>query len=372
MNAQRDLYDVLGISRDASQEEVKRAFRALAMEHHPDRSREEGAEERFKEIAAAYEVLSDAEKRGAYDRFGMAGVDRNGQQGFAGADGFAGFGDIFDAFFRGTAARRSGAQRGADLRSALVLEFAEAVFGVEREVEFERTEKCADCGGNGQAAGKPLVTCPECEGAGEIRRVQQSLFGQFVNLATCNRCGGDGRIVTDPCPQCRGRGQQRRRSTHVVTIPAGVEDGSRIRLSGEGDAGSHGGPAGNLYVTLQVKSHETFMRADNDLVYELPLNVAQAALGVTVEVPTLEGDAVELEVEPGTQHGHVFAIRGKGVPHLRGRGRGNLFVRTHVVTPTKVTDEQRELLEQLARSLGTPSVSRDDDSFFDRIRDAFS
>ena len=299
MTTQQDLYEVLGISRDASQEEVKRAFRKLAMEHHPDRSREEGAEERFKEIAAAYEVLSDAEKRTAYDRFGLAGVDRNGQQGFAGFDGFSGFGDIFDAFFRGTGARRSGVQRGADLRSTLVLEFAEAVFGAEREIEFERTEGCGECRGNGQAAGKPLAVCPECEGAGEIRRVQQSLFGQFVNLATCNRCGGDGRIVTDPCSQCRGRGLRRRRTKHVVTIPAGVDDGSQMRLSGVGDAGLHGGPDGNLYVTLQVKPHETFARVDSDLIFDLPLNVAQAALGTTAEVPTLEGDAVKLEGEAG-------------------------------------------------------------------------
>ncbi len=372
MTAQRDLYDVLGISRDAPQEEVKRAFRKLAMEYHPDRNKDDGAEERFKEIAAAYEVLSDAEQRGAYDRFGMSGVTGNGQQGFAGFETVSGFGDIFDAFFRGTGARRAATQRGSDLRATLSVVFAEAVFGAEREIEFERTEICEPCRGGGQLAGKPLAVCPECEGAGEIRRVQQSLFGQFVNLATCNRCSGEGRVITEPCKTCRGRGINRARVKRIVKVPAGIDDGAQIRLNGEGDTGARGGTAGHLYVVVRVDPHETFTREQDHLVYELPLNVAEAALGGTVEVPTLDGEPVQLEVKAGTQHGHVFAIRGKGVPHLRGSGRGDLLVRTHVVTPTRVTAEQRELLEQLARSLGTPSIPDDGDSLFERIRDAFS
>ena len=370
MTAPHDLYDVLGVSRDAPQEEVKRAFRKLAMEYHPDRNKDEGAEERFKEIAAAYDVLSDPEKRGAYDRFGMAGVEGNGRQGFAGADAFAGFGDIFDAFFRGTGTRRASAQRGADLRATMTIDFAEAVFGAEREIEFERTDACDECRGRGQAAGKPLAVCSECDGAGEIRRVQQSLFGQFVNLATCARCGGEGQMITDPCPTCRGRGLRRVRAKRVVKVPAGVDDGAQIRLSGKGDAGARGGPAGNLYVVLHVKPHEQFRREEDDLMYELPLNVALAALGTSVTVPTLEGEEIELKVKPGTQHGQIFVLRGRGVPHLRGAGRGDLLVRTHVVTPTRLSDAQRQLLEQLADSLGTPSIA--DGSFFDRIRDAFS
>ena len=342
------------------------------MEYHPDRNKEAGAEERFKQIAAAYDVLSDAEKRSAYDRFGMAAVEGNSQQGFAGFDSFAGFGDIFDAFFRGTAARGAAAQRGADLRARLTIEFADAVFGVEREIELERIEACDECRGRGQAAGGPLAICPECEGAGEVRRMQRSLFGQFVNLATCNRCGGEGQIVTDPCPACRGRGLRRARKKRIVKVPAGVEDGTQVRLRGEGDAGVRGGPSGHLDVILHVEPHDTFTRQDSDLIYDLRLNVAEAALGVSVEVPTLDGKPVPLEVEPGTQHGHVFVVRGQGVPYLRGAGRGDLLVRTHVVTPTKVTAEQRELLEQLARSLGTPSVAGEDGSFFGRIRDALS
>ena len=372
-NAQRDLYDVMGVPRDASQEDIKRAFRKLAMEYHPDRNREAGAEEKFKEIAAAYDVLSDPERRGAYDRFGMAGVGGNGQ-GFAGFDNFGGFGDIFDAFFRGTATRRAGPQRGADVRTTLTIDFAEAVFGTEQELDYERVEECAECRGVGAAPGTRPSTCPECKGTGELRRVQQSLFGQFVNVATCTRCDGSGSIITSPCAECRGKGTRRRQVKVVVKVPGGVDDGSQIRLSGEGDAGTRGGPAGNLYVVLRVKPHELFAREDDHLIYELPLNPAQAALGASVEVPTLEGDPVPLKVEPGTQHGHVFTVRGRGVPHLRGTGRGDLLVRANVVTPTKLTEKQRKLLEQLSESLGTPTLpERDGDgSIFDRIRDALS
>jgi molecular chaperone DnaJ len=371
MTTQTDLYEVLGISRDASQEEVKRAFRKLAMEYHPDRNKADHAEERFKAIAAAYDVLSDPEKRSAYDRFGMSGVSGNGQQGFSGFDGFAGFGDIFDAFFRGSATNRTRTQRGADLRAALTISLEEAVFGVEREIEFERTEACATCHGRGQKGGKQLDVCPECEGTGEIRRTQQSLFGQFVNLATCSHCGGAGQVVTDPCPDCRGQGLNRGRVERVVRIPPGIDDGAQIRISGEGDAGARGAPGGNLFVVVRVRPHKKFTRENDDLIYELALNPAQAALGTSVQVPTLDGEKMTIEVKPGTQHGHVYGMRGQGVPHLRGAGRGDLLVRTHVVTPTKVTDEQRELLEQLASSLGTPAVPRDS-SLFDRIKGAFA
>lgn len=370
MTTQQDLYDVLGVSREASQEEIKRAFRRLAMEYHPDRNKEEGAEGRFKEIAGAYEVLSDPEKRGRYDRFGAAGLNGGQAQGFQGFEGFAGFGDIFDAFFRGTATQRAAPQRGSDLRIDLELDFAEAVFGIEREFTYDRIETCRDCRATGQRAGTELSTCPECDGQGEIRRVQRSLFGQFVNVAACTHCRGEGRIVTDPCPTCRGRGQRRVEAQHTVKIPGGVDDGSQIRLSGEGSAGAHGGPPGNLYVQINVLPHEEFQRAGDDLLYELPLNVAQAALGITVEVPTLEGDPVELEVKAGTQHGELLPLRGRGVPHLRGAGRGDLIVHAHVVTPTKLSVDQRELMQQLAESLGTPSVPADGSSILSRIRDA--
>jgi len=369
-SARNELYEVMGVARDASQEDIKRAFRRLAMEYHPDRNKDEGAEDKFKEVAAAYEVLSDPEKRTAYDRHGMAGVSGNGQ-GFSGFDGFGGFGDIFDAFFRGTASRRAGPQRGGDLRTTLTVDFQDAVFGADRELTFERTEGCPDCNGTGAMPGSRPQSCPECQGAGEIRRVQQSLFGQFVNVATCERCQGEGLIVTDPCGACRGRGTKRVTAKRVIKIPGGIDDGSQIRISGEGDSGTRGGPAGNLYVLLRVKPHDFFEREDDDLIYDLQLNVAQAALGTSVDVPTLEGEPVAVRVDPGTQHGHVFTIRGQGVPHLRGSGRGDLQARVRVVTPTRLNDEQRELMERLASSLGTPAGDAGKESLLDRIRDAF-
>jgi molecular chaperone DnaJ len=365
-----DLYATLGVSRDASADEIKRAFRRLAMEYHPDRNKSEDAETRFKQINAAYEILSDPEKRARYDRFGAAGVGGAGAQGFAGFEGFGGFGDIFDAFFRGTASRRSGPQPGADLRASLTLTLEEAVFGVEKEITYERTERCPDCRATGQANGATRPECPECNGAGEIRRVQQSLFGQFVNVAACPRCRGEGSIVTDPCTSCRGNGLRRQRVTRAVKVPGGVDAGSQIRLSGEGDAGPRGGGHGDLYVELAVEPHELFRRVENDLVYDLPLNIAQAALGTEVEIPTIDGDEAELKLKPGVQHGEVHVIKGRGVPYLRGSGRGDLLVRTHVVTPTKLSADQKKLLHELASSLGTPEVP--EGSLFDRLRDAFS
>jgi molecular chaperone DnaJ len=372
MVRQRDLYEVLGVSRDAPAAEVKRAFRRLAMEYHPDRNKEPDAETRFKEVNAAYEVLSDPEKRSRYDRFGLAGVGGAGAQGFSGFEGFSGFGDIFDAFFRGTATRRAAPQRGSDLQARLNISFEEAVFGAEKEITYDRTEACSECRGTGQVRGSERGTCPECQGSGELRRVQSSLFGQFVNVTTCGTCRGEGSVVTDPCRTCRGRGQRRRSVARKVKIPAGVDHGSQIRLTGEGDGGARGGPAGNLYVDLQVQPHEHFKRIEDDLVYDLPLNVAQAALGSKVVVPTLDGEEIDLELKPGVQHGDVHVARGYGVPHLRGAGRGDLLVRLHVVTPTRLTEEQREIMQQLSEMLGTPDVPKGNgNGFFDRLRDAF-
>ncbi|MEX2229236.1 MAG: molecular chaperone DnaJ [Dehalococcoidia bacterium] len=375
MNSQADLYETLGVTRDAPAADIKRAFRRLAMEYHPDRNKEDGAEQRFKQINAAYEVLSDPEKRARYDRLGLAGVGAGGAQGFDGVQGFGGFGDIFDAFFRGTATRRAGPQRGADLQTRLRISFVEAVFGAEKELTYDRTETCADCRGSGQTKGSQRETCAECKGSGELRRVQQSLFGQFVNVTACSTCRGEGTVVTDPCTTCRGRGIRRRSATRVVKIPAGVDEGAQIRLAGEGDNGLRGGPAGSLFIELDVEPHEQFRRMDDHLVYDLPLNIAQAALGATVQIPTLDGEDVEVELKPGIQHGEVHPLRGRGVPHLRGSGRGDLLVRLHVVTPTKLNAEQRRTLEELSRSLGAPDLPKEQGAgsgFFDRIREAFS
>lgn len=372
---QRDYYEVLGVPRSADAQELKKAYRKLAMEFHPDRNPSEGAAAKFKEINQAYEVLSDDQKRQMYDRFGHAGVDGNQGGGFDGFHGFeGGFGDIFDAFFGGGqrgGRRRRGPARGADLRFNLRLTFEEAVFGVEKEIEFQRQERCQRCSGKGAEPGTELATCPECNGAGEIRRSQQSIFGQFVNVAPCARCSGEGKIVPNPCEDCRGTGRLRAPRKIAVKVPAGVDDGAQIRLAGEGEAGARGGESGNLYVVLSVAEHERFQRVEDHIVLELPVNVAQAALGSEMSIPTLDGD-MTFEVPAGTQSGEDFVIRGKGVPHLRGAGRGDMVVRVTVVVPETLTDEQRELLEKLAETMGTPTLPRRNKGFFERIRDAMA
>jgi molecular chaperone DnaJ len=372
---QRDYYDVLGVPRSADQAEVKRAFRKLAMEYHPDRNSAPDAAEKFKEINQAYEVLGDEQKRAMYDRFGHAGVDGRGAGagGFDGFTHFEGFGDIFDAFFGGGGRRggRRGPQRGSDLRYNLRLTFEEAVFGCEKEIEYQRLERCETCAGSGSEPGTNPVVCPECNGVGEIRRAQQSFFGRFVNVMTCPRCQGEGRVVTNPCAGCRGTGRTRETRRVVVKVPAGVEDGSQIRLSGEGEAGPRGGEAGSLYVALNVEPHERFQRAGDHIVLELPVNIAQAALGAEVTIPTLDGE-MQLEVPAGTQSGEDFVIRGKGVPRLRGGGRGDMIVRVTVVVPEELTDEQRRLLEELAETMGTPVLPKRQKGLFERIRDAMA
>jgi molecular chaperone DnaJ len=368
----RDYYEVLGVDRNASEADLKKAFRRLAMEYHPDRNRSPEAADRFKEVNRAYEVLSDAEKRAVYDRFGHAGVDGNGGgQGFEGFAGFDGFGDIFDAFFGGTRSRgrRRGPARGADLRYNLEVDFLEAVFGTEKEIEFGRLEGCARCEGKGAEPGTDLEVCSDCSGSGEIRRAQQSVFGQFVNVSACGRCRGEGRVVTNPCSECRGAGRLRRTRRLGVKIPPGVDDGTQVRLAGEGEAGAQGGPAGTLYVVLNVKPHPEFARSDDDILYEMPVNIAQAALGARVTMPSLDGE-VEVDIPAATQSGDEFVLRGKGVPHLRGNGRGDMIVRTVVVTPEDLTDEQQGLLEQLAKTMGTPTLPRRSKGLFERLRDA--
>jgi molecular chaperone DnaJ len=372
---QKDYYEVLGVDRGASPPDLKKAYRRLAMEFHPDRNPSGDAAERFKEINTAYEVLSDPEKRALYDRFGHAGVDGSnggGPQGFEGFSNFEGFGDIFDAFFGGgsrNGRRRRGPARGADLRYNLKLTFEEAVFGVEKDIEYTRFERCERCAGKGAEPGTDLSICPECNGAGELRRSQQSIFGQFVNVSACGRCQGEGRIVANPCSECRGSGRERKQRHIRVTVPAGVDDEAQIRLTGEGEAGGRGGEPGNLYVVLSVADHQRFHRVDDHILLELPINIAQAALGARISIPTLDGET-EFDVPPGTQTGEDFVLRGKGVPHLRGSGRGDMVVRIAAVIPEELTDEQRELLEKLALTMGTPALPRKNRGFFERIRDA--
>lgn len=367
-----DYYETLGIKRDASQDEVKRAFRRLAMEYHPDRNPEDGAEARFKEINEAYEVLSDPEKRNAYDRFGHAGVDGgafSGSRGFEGFGPFGGFGDIFDAFFGAASQqRRRSPTRGADLQVAIDLTFEEAAFGTSRSVTINRTELCSQCNGLRAQPGTEPERCSTCEGLGEVRRVQRSVFGQFINVTACDRCRGEGWTIPTPCNKCRGTGRERVTRTLEVTVPAGVDNGSQIRLSGEGELGTNGGPRGSCYVILRVAEHPIFERVDDDLHIQLNVSFAQAALGAEVEVPTLEGEE-KVKVAPGIESGEVITLRNKGIAHLRGGGRGHLYVHVQVTTPKKLNTEQKRLLEQLAESLENGDGS--DKGLFEKVKGAF-
>lgn len=376
--SKRDYYEVLGVARSATEDDIRRAFRKLAFDHHPDRNSDSGAADRFKEINEAYEVLRDGDKRSAYDRFGHAGIDPSFNGGFGGF----GFEDIFDTFFGRTGAgRRPRAQRGADLRTDLTLSFEEAIFGIEKEIEIPKHDLCQTCSGLGVEPGTQLETCTRCGGSGEIRRAHQSIFGQFVNVSVCDTCGGEGRVNRSPCATCHGAGQVQAKKRMKVAIPAGIEDSTQIRLSGEGeppDKARGGRVPGDLYVVIHAPDRESvewegnrlsMRRQGHDLVLDIPLNVAQAALGDELSIPTLEGDS-EVKIPSGTQEGRVFRLRGKGVPHLRESRRGDLQVRVHVMVPTELNKEQQELFRKLDASFRTNHNS-DARSIFDKVKDAF-
>ena len=373
MSTKRDYYDVLSVARSASADEIRSAYRKLARQYHPDVNKEPNAEANFKEINEAYEVLSNGEKRAAYDRFGHAGT-QGGFGGFSG--GFGDFGSIFEDLFgmgMGGQTRQAqrGPRRGADLRVGVTLTFEEAVFGADREVEVTRLESCTHCFGSGAEPGTSPMRCPQCNGTGEVQRRQQSIFGTILTSSTCTRCNGAGEVITTPCTECQGRKQVQATKRISVAIPAGVDDGTQIRLAGEGNQGLAGGPAGNLYVALTVQPHPIFQRRDNDIVMELPVNIAQAALGAEIEVPTLDGDET-LVVPPGTQHGRVLRLKNKGVPHLRrSERRGDQLVVIDVVVPSQLSVKQKKLLEELGESLGTPTLG-DERGFFDKLAGAFS
>jgi molecular chaperone DnaJ len=369
--AQRDYYEVLGLSRNASSEEIKAAFRKLARQYHPDVSQEANAEERFKEINEAYAVLSDQEKRAAYDRFGHAGVQNMGGV----PDFTVDFGDIFEEFFgsfggfgRSTSRRaRNAPRRGSDLQYNVDLSFEESIFGVEKEIEITRDEVCETCGGKGAEPGTNPVRCSTCNGSGEVRQVRQTLLGSMVQVSTCPVCNGRGETISTPCHSCSGRGLVRRTRKKVVSIPAGVDNGNQIRLAGEGQPGENGGPNGNLYLLIRVLSHKYFRRRDNDIMLDLDINIAQATLGAEVEVPTVDGPA-KLKIPSGIQPGKVLRMRGKGVPHLRGNGRGDQMVVVNVEVPKSLTAEQRKLMEDLAASLGS-EVKPSERGFLDWLKE---
>jgi molecular chaperone DnaJ len=370
MSGKRDYYDVLGVERTASADEIRRAYRRLARQYHPDVSKDDGAEERFKEINEAYEVLSDPEQRAAFDRFGHAGVG-----GFNGGGDPFGFGrspftDIFETFFStGTTRSRRGPIRGADLEATLELRFVVAVFGAVKDVDINRLEICDDCHGTRMRDGAEPPICPVCSGSGEVRRVQNTILGQFVTASTCENCGGEGRVISDPCPTCRGRGRVSKHRTISVTVPAGVDGDSTLRLSGQGEHAPGGAP-GNLYVRIRVQPHPFFVRQGKQIHLDLPVNVAQAALGSELEIPTVDGP-VAFKMPQGTQAGQQFRLRDKGVPDLRGGGRGDQIVTVRVVTPTDLTPEQRDLLQRLGETLSAPDIHETSrKGFFDKIKDA--
>jgi len=367
----RDYYEILGLPRNASPDDIKSAFRKLARQYHPDVSQEPDAEERFKEINEAYAVLSEPDKRAAYDRFGHAGVQNMGGV----PDFTVDFADLFEELFGGfggfgrTTSRRSRntPRRGNDLQYKLDLKFEESIFGIEKEIEITRDEVCETCAGRGAEPGTSPVRCTTCNGTGEVRQVRQTLLGSMVQVSTCPTCNGQGETIATPCHTCSGRGLVRRTRKKVVSVPAGVDNGNQIRLAGEGQPGVNGGPNGNLYLIIQVMQHKYFRRRENDVLLDLNINIAQATLGADVEVPTVDGLA-KLKIPMGIQPGKVLRMRGKGVPHLRGNGRGDQLVVVNVEIPKTLTAEQRKLFEQLANSLGS-EVRPAERSFLDWLKE---
>ena len=368
-----DYYNVLGVARDADENTIKRAYRQLARKYHPDVAQDKAlAESHFKEINEAYEVLSDAQKRANYDRFGHAGVNGAAGEGGFGPFGGEGFGDIFDMFFgaaRGGAAqqRRNGPSRGSDLRYDVEISLEDAFAGTTREVNFRHLATCTACRGNGAEPGTLIVPCDRCSGSGIQRQVRQTPLGQFVTQTTCSKCSGDGQIVQTPCAVCRGRGRVEQEKTLQVRIPAGVDDGSRIKITGSGEAGIRGGPDGDLYVYLSVAPHRVFRRDGLDVLIDVPISFPQAALGGELSVRALDGELV-LTLSPGTQSGSQYRVRGRGMPSVRGGAKGDQLVTVHVVVPTKLSKRERELLEEYAETGGDHIEEK---SFFDRVKDAF-
>ena len=371
-NTKRDYYEVLGVARGANEQEIKSAYRKLALQFHPDRNPDDPeAEEKFKEASEAYAVLVDGQKRAAYDRFGHAGL---GSSGFGGFDpsAFQDFSDIFsDLFgfgdiFGGGGRRRTRAQRGADLREDITIAFEEAVFGAEHEVKIRRHETCDVCAGSGAAPGKAVTTCRTCGGAGQARYQQG-----FLTIArTCPTCKGTGQVISDPCEKCHGHGRVVHQRTMPVRIPAGVEDGTRMRFGGQGESGTFGGPPGDLYVVLHVKEHPLFEREGNDLYCAVPISFTQAVLGAEIKIPTLDGEHT-LRVPEGTQSGTAFRVRHKGVPVLNGHGKGDLFVEVRIQTPNKLNKRQRELLEELHK-LSSVENKLERRTLLSKMKDMFS
>lgn len=380
MASKRDYYEVLGVDKGASDADIKKAYRKLAKQYHPDvNPGNKEAEARFKEANEAYEVLSDSQKRDQYDQFGHAGMDPNsGFGGFGGGGAgfdFGGIGDIFETFFGGSGGNfgrsgrsRTGPQKGADIKYAMEIGFEEAAFGVERELTVHRMEACATCSGTGAKPGTSPTTCTQCNGTGQIQYKQSTPFGQFVNIKTCDACHGEGKIISNPCTACNGKGKVKKSVKIKINIPSGIDDGQTISLRGEGEPGSRGGPAGDLFVTIRVRAHTLFKRQGNDVVCDIPITFVQAALGAELEVPTLDGK-VKYNIPEGTQTGSVFRLKGKGIPYLRGNGRGDQYVKVEIDVPKKLNEKQKALLREFADISGD-DVHEQRKGFFDKMKDA--
>jgi len=373
----RDYYEVLGVDKNSSAEDIKKSYRKLARQYHPDVNKEPDAEEKFKEVKEAYDVLSDDQKRATYDRYGHQDPNQGfGGFGGGGADFSGGFGDIFDMFFGGGGRQRdpNAPQRGNDLQYTMTIDFKEAVFGKETEITIPRNESCDTCHGTGAKPGTHPKTCTTCHGTGQQEIVQNTPFGRIANRRVCSVCHGKGKIIVEKCTTCHGEGRAKKQRRIKVNIPAGVDDGAQIRLSGEGEGGLRGGPAGDLYVVLRVRKHEFFDREGDDIYCEVPINFVQAALGDEIEIPTLS-ERVKLKIPAGTQTGTYFRLKGKGVPRLRGMGTGDQHIKVTVVTPTKLTEEQKELLKQFGelsgQSISKLSSDEHHESIFERMKKAF-
>jgi len=370
----RDYYEILGVDKNASAEEIKRAYRGLAKKYHPDLNPNNAeAEQKFKEANAAYEVLSNDTERSKYDRYGHAGVNNQG-----GSQGFGGFEDIFDDIFDifgggfgggSTQSRKTGPVRGADLRYDLTLEFEEAIFGVEKEIKVRRNENCSTCNGSGAEPGTHKETCAKCNGKGQVQYVQQSPFGQFVRVGTCDACSGTGEVIKEKCHTCRGTGKEMKDKKIKVKIPAGVNDESIISVRGEGEGGLRGGTPGDLYIYIYVNEDEIFQREGNNIFLNIPISYSEAALGAEIEVPTLEGKE-KYTIPQGTQTGTRFRFKNKGVPNLRGVGRGDLYFTVDIKVPTKLSDRQKELLIELGKEHGE-EYKEQKNSFFEKVKKVF-
>lgn len=379
MATKRDYYEVLGVAKGATDDEIKKAYRKLSKKYHPDINKEADAEDKFKEISEAYEVLSDAQKRAAYDQYGHAGTDPNfgagaggfggGFSGFSGGSGFGGFEDIFDSFFGGGSSRRqdpTAPRQGADLQYSMKLKFEDAIFGVEKEIKYQREDVCQTCHGNGAKPGTQPEVCHKCHGSGTINVERNTPLGRVVSRQACDVCHGTGKEIKEPCPTCHGSGHVDQTHTVKVNVPAGVEDGQQMRLSGQGAAGANGGPYGDLYVVFYVEESDIFDRDGAEIFYEMPISFVQAALGDEVEVPTVHGK-VKLKIPAGTQTGTTFRLKGKGAPRLRGGSYGDQQVKVKLMTPKNLSDKQREALRSFAEAGGDKVNEQGEEGFFDKV-----